>query len=84
MTDPAARVFAYRVLDPITPSSESVVLQIQELEARVDVFDELADLKRAAEITHRHRVRRKSSLIFRIRSGSAPELSMLFENRNGE
>lgn len=34
----------YRILDPITPSAQSIILEVEELEARMDIFDEFADL----------------------------------------
>lgn len=34
----------YRVFDAIAPPTESVVLEVEELKSRMDVFDEFADL----------------------------------------
>ena len=50
------------ILDAITALPERVVLQVQDLEARVDVLDELADLQRPAIVSQRDRVARKASL----------------------
>jgi hypothetical protein len=41
---------AYSVFDSIAPPSQSVILEVQQLEACVNIFDEFADLKRAGEI----------------------------------
>ena len=40
----------YSILDPIASPAESIVLEIEELEAHMDVFDEFADLERAGEV----------------------------------
>ncbi len=39
-----ATVVTYAVLDAITASAESVVLQIEKLKSSMNVFDKLADL----------------------------------------
>lgn len=36
----------YAILDPITPLPQDIILQVQQLEPREQILDELADLQR--------------------------------------
>lgn len=49
------RIF-YAVFNPIAPLAQAVVFQVQELEAGLQVGDELADLERARVVAERHGV----------------------------
>jgi len=50
------------VLYAVTTSSQRVILEVEDLEASMKVFDELADHQRSLIIAQRHRVARKTSL----------------------
>jgi hypothetical protein len=41
---------AYCIFDPIASPAESIVLEVEKLEARMDVFDEFADLEGSGEV----------------------------------
>ena len=41
----------YAVLDPITPLPQDIILQVQQLEPRKQIFDELADLQRTVIVS---------------------------------
>lgn len=47
---------AYSVFDAVASPAEGVVFEVQELEAGVDVFDELADLEGPREVAECHGV----------------------------
>lgn len=55
------------VLDAITSTPQRVVLQVQDLEARVYVFDELADLQRPLIVAQGDRVDGQSCKLFNKR-----------------
>jgi hypothetical protein len=50
------------VLDTVASLAEDVVLQIQQLESRVDVRNELADLQRPGIVAEGDRVHRQTRL----------------------
>jgi len=50
------------VLYAVTPSSQRVILEVENLEASMKVFDKLANHQRSLVIAQRHRVARKTSL----------------------
>lgn len=52
------------VLDPVRPSSEDVVLEIQQLKPSVDIFDELGDLQRSRVVSQGDRIRRQAREFF--------------------
>lgn len=41
----------YAVFDPITPLPQDIILQVQQLEPRKQIFDELADLQRTVIVS---------------------------------
>lgn len=43
----------YTVLNPIAPLTEDIILQIQQLESREHVLDEVTDLYRTAVVAQR-------------------------------
>ena len=49
------------VLDPVDPSAQGVVLQVQQLEAREQILDEPADPEGEVDVAHRHRVHREAA-----------------------
>lgn len=52
----AGKLGTYAVFNPITPLAQDVILQIQQLESREEVFDEGVDLERAVVVTQGDRV----------------------------
>jgi hypothetical protein len=41
---------AYRIFYPIAPPPQGIVLKVEQLEARMDFFNEFANLERAGEV----------------------------------
>ncbi len=41
---------AYSIFNAIAPPAQGIILEVEKLEAGVDVFDELADLKGAGKV----------------------------------
>jgi hypothetical protein len=46
----------YAVLDPITPLSQNIVFQVEQLETSEQILDKFTDLNRAVVITESDRV----------------------------
>jgi len=54
------------VLDAVTPSSQRVILEVENLETGMKVFDELADHQWSLVVAERHRIARKTSLFSQV------------------
>ena len=50
----------YAILDAVAPDPERAVLEVEYLEARVDILDELADLQWPLVVAERHGVDRQA------------------------
>jgi hypothetical protein len=50
------------VLDAVTPSSQRVILEVEDLESSMKIFDKLADHQWSLVVAQRHRVPCKTSL----------------------
>lgn len=55
---------AHIVLDTVASSSQGIILEVQDLEAGVEILDELTDLHRSLVISESHRVDREARLQF--------------------
>lgn len=52
----------YSIFDPVAPPTQGIILEVEKLEAGVDVFDEFADLERAGEVAQGYSVRCETGL----------------------
>lgn len=82
----------YAVFNPITPLAQDVVLQIQQLESREEVFDEGVDLERAVVVAQGDRVDGETGLfvilrqiiLTRLKKGRKKERGVLTSSSTSE